>query len=100
MGEWVTLDTHHGPVRAWQATPAGKPRGGLVVIQEIFGVNAHVREVAEGFAAQGYAVLAPSFFDLIDGTEADPDAHPQPPPGARHLPQPLALRLRRSPDQL
>lgn len=64
MGEWVTLDTHHGPVRAWQATPGGKPRGGLVVIQEIFGANAHIREVAEDFAAQGYAVLAPSFFDL------------------------------------
>ena len=74
MGEWVTLDTHHGPVRAWQAEPADKPRGGLVVIQEIFGANAHIREVAEGFAAEGYAVLAPSFFDLIDGTEANPDA--------------------------
>lgn len=66
MGEWVTLDTHHGPVRAWQATPDGKPRGGLVVIQEIFGANPHIREVADGFAAQGYAVLAPSFFDLAD----------------------------------
>ena len=76
MGEWVTLDTHHGPVRAWQASPEGKPRGGLVVIQEIFGVNPHMREVAEGFAAQGYAVLAPSFFDLIDGVGADPDALP------------------------
>ena len=83
MGEWVTLDTHHGPVRAWQATPEGKPRGGLVVIQEIFGVNAHVREVADGFAAEGYAVLAPSFFDLIDGTEADPDSLPYDPDGVK-----------------
>ena len=32
MGEWITLDTHYGPFRAWQATPEGKPRGGLVVI--------------------------------------------------------------------
>lgn len=64
MGEWVTLDTHYGPVRAWQALPEGKPRGGLVIIQEIFGANPHIREVAEGFAEQGYAVLAPSFFDL------------------------------------
>lgn len=72
MGEWVTLDTHYGPVRAWQATPAGKPRGGLVVIQEIFGANPHIREVAEGYAAQGYAVLAPSFFDLAaDGSGGD-----------------------------
>ncbi len=83
MGEWVTLDTHHGPVRAWQALPEGKPRGGLVVIQEIFGANPHIREVAEGFAEQGYAVLAPSFFDLVDGPEADPDALPYDPDGVK-----------------
>ncbi|MGA6180296.1 dienelactone hydrolase family protein [Stenotrophomonas sp. NPDC077421] len=83
MGEWVTLDTHHGPVRAWQAEPDGKPRGGLVVIQEIFGANAHIREVAEGFAAKGYAVLAPSFFDLVDGPAADPDTLPYDPDGVK-----------------
>jgi carboxymethylenebutenolidase len=60
-------DTHHGPVRAWQALPDGTPQGGLVVVQEIFGANPHIRSVAERFAAEGYAVLAPSFFDLIDG---------------------------------
>ena len=76
MGEWVTLDTHYGQVRAWQALPEGKPKGGLVVTQEIFGANPHIREVAEGFAEQGYTVLAPSFFDLVDGPEADPDALP------------------------
>ncbi|WMJ69983.1 dienelactone hydrolase family protein [Stenotrophomonas sp. 24(2023)] len=76
MAGWITLDTHFGPVRAWQAMPEGKPRAGLVVIQEIFGANAHIRGVAERFAAQGYAVLAPSFFDLVDGTEASPDALP------------------------
>ncbi len=73
MAEWITLDTHHGKVRAWQALPEGKPRGGLVVIQEIFGANDHMRRVAEGFAEQGYAVLLPSFFDLL---EADADAPP------------------------
>lgn len=61
MAEWITLDTHHGPVRAWQALPEGAPRGGLVVVQEIFGANPHIRSVAERFAAEGYAVLAPSF---------------------------------------
>ncbi|WP_338712815.1 dienelactone hydrolase family protein [Stenotrophomonas geniculata] len=76
MAEWITLDTHHGPVRAWQALPEGTPRGGLVVVQEIFGANPHIRGVAERFAAEGYAVLAPSFFDLVDGAEADPDALP------------------------
>lgn len=53
MSEWITLDTHYGPVRAWQALPEGKPRGALVVVQEIFGANPHIRSVAERFAAQG-----------------------------------------------
>lgn len=75
MGEWITLDTHHGPVRAWEAHPPGRPRAGLVVIQEIFGANPHIREVAEGFAAEGFAVLAPSFFDLVAaaGTDTPPE---------------------------
>ncbi|AWH54162.1 carboxymethylenebutenolidase [Stenotrophomonas sp. ESTM1D_MKCIP4_1] len=83
MSEWITLDTHHGPVRAWQVLPEGKPRAALVVVQEIFGVNAHIRGVAERFAAEGYAVLAPSFFDLVDGPEADPDALPYSPEGVK-----------------
>ncbi len=66
MPTWITLPTPLGPVRAWQALPAGTPRAGLVVIQEIFGANAHIRHVAEQYAAEGYAVLAPSFFDLIE----------------------------------
>jgi len=74
MTQWITLDTHYGPARAWRVQPEGRPRGGLVIIQEIFGVNPHMRRVAEGFAEQGYEVLAPSFFDLIDGTDADTDA--------------------------
>ncbi len=52
-------------------TPEGTARGGLVVVQEIFGANPHIRAVAERFAAEGYAVLAPSFFDLVDGPDAD-----------------------------
>jgi len=71
MAEWITLDTHYGPVRAWHALPDGKPRAGLVVIQEIFGANAHIRGVAERYAALGYEVLAPSFFDLV-GEQAPP----------------------------
>jgi len=66
MGHWTTLDTPHGQVAAWHAQPLGQPRGGLVVIQEIFGVNAHIRQVAEDYAAEGYEVLAPAFFDLIE----------------------------------
>ena len=50
----------------YEALPAGEPKGGLVVIQEIFGVNAHIREVADGFAADGYAALAPALFDRVE----------------------------------
>jgi len=66
MPNWITLPTPLGPVSAWQALPSGTPRAGLVVIQEIFGANAHIRHVADQYAAEGYAVLAPSFFDLIE----------------------------------
>jgi carboxymethylenebutenolidase len=66
MGHWTHLDTSHGRIAAWQADPAGTPRGALVVVQEIFGVNAHIRGVAEGFAVDGYTVLAPAYFDLVE----------------------------------
>ena len=75
MPQWITLSTEFGPVRAWQALPEGTPRAGLVVIQEIFGANAHIRHVAEQYATEGYAVLAPNFFDLLQpGLELDYDA--------------------------
>lgn len=66
MGQWIQLDTPRGQVAAWQAGPPGAPRGGLVVIQEIFGVNPHMRAVADDFVAEGYAVLAPAFFDPVE----------------------------------
>lgn len=66
MGQWITLETPHGPVAAWQALPDGTPKAGLVVAQEIFGVNPHIRSVADRYAALGYAVLAPAFFDPVE----------------------------------
>jgi len=42
------------------------PLGGIVVVQEIFGVNSHVRDVVEQFAAQGYTAIAPAFFDHLE----------------------------------
>lgn len=48
---------------AYRADPAGKPKGGMVVIQEIFGVNHHIRAVCDRFAAEGYAAVAPAVFD-------------------------------------
>src|ERR1700754_4191763 len=48
---------------AYRADPAGTPKGGLVVIQEIFGVNHQIRTVCDRLAAQGYAAVAPAVFD-------------------------------------
>lgn len=66
MGQWIELQVGDAPVKAWSATPPGPPRAGLIVIQEIFGANAHIRDVADRFSAHGYAVLAPAFFDPVE----------------------------------
>ena len=50
---------------AYVAEPSASPRGALVVVQEIFGVNSHIRAVADGFAADGYLAIAPSLFDRV-----------------------------------
>jgi carboxymethylenebutenolidase len=51
---------------AYEVKPEGKPRAGLVVIQEIFGVNAHIKRVADGYAADGYHVISPAIFDRAE----------------------------------
>jgi carboxymethylenebutenolidase len=67
MGTFIELtSTDAHAFAAYRAEPTGKPRGGLVVLQEIFGVNSHIRAVADGFAADGYLVLAPALFDRIE----------------------------------
>jgi len=64
MGENITLTASDGfTFDAYRAAPAGTPKGGVVVIQEIFGVNAHIREVADSYAADGYLAIAPAVFD-------------------------------------
>ncbi len=68
-GEWVDMtaaDEHR--YRAYRSPAAGERgrRGGVVVIQEIFGVNEHIRGVSDGFAAEGYEVYAPALFDRTD----------------------------------
>jgi carboxymethylenebutenolidase len=50
---------------AYRADPSGKPRGAIVVIQEIFGVNSHIKSVADGYAADGYVAIAPALFDRV-----------------------------------
>ena len=66
MGNWIDLTIADGTkVSAWEARPQGTPRGGLIVVQEIFGVNSHIRAVCEGYAADGYLAIAPALFDRI-----------------------------------
>jgi carboxymethylenebutenolidase len=64
MGETIELTASDGhKLSAYTAAPAGTPKGGVVVIQEIFGVNIHIREVADGYAEAGYLAIAPAMFD-------------------------------------
>lgn len=64
MGKHLSLTASDGfELGAYRADPEGRPRGGLVVIQEIFGVNHHIRSVCDRFAALGYVALAPAVFD-------------------------------------
>jgi carboxymethylenebutenolidase len=65
MAEDILLKSKAGDVAAYLAMPKGTPKGGIVVIQEIFGVNHHIRAVTDKFAAEGYIALAPRFFDHI-----------------------------------
>ena len=67
MGRMLELTAADGFVlSAYRADPAGTPRGGVVVAQEIFGVNSHIRNVCEGFAADGYVAIAPALFDRYE----------------------------------
>jgi carboxymethylenebutenolidase len=66
MSRWIDLNTPHGPVRAWRAEPAGPSRGAVVVLQEIFGVNPHIRNMTERLASEGFVALAPSLFDPVE----------------------------------
>ena len=71
MGRMIKLTTKDGAtIGAYESVPSGNSRGGLVVLQEIFGVNHHIRDVADDFAGVGYHVVAPALFDRVaPGTE-------------------------------
>lgn len=66
MGHPVSIDTAAGRISGWRADPPIPAKGALVVVQEIFGVNAHVRQVVDRFAAHGFVALAPALFDLVE----------------------------------
>ena len=64
MGQRLTLTADDGhSFGAWRADASGTARGGLVVLQEIFGVNVHIRDVCDGFAADGFTCIAPALYD-------------------------------------
>jgi carboxymethylenebutenolidase len=66
MGQTIQLKAADGQsIPAYVAQPAGKPKGGIVVLQEIFGVTSHIRAVADGYAAAGYLAVAPSTFHRV-----------------------------------
>ncbi|MDJ0685912.1 MAG: dienelactone hydrolase family protein [Alphaproteobacteria bacterium] len=67
MGDTVSLTAADGHrLGAYAATPSGDVKGAVVIAQEIFGVNAHIRAVCDTYAAQGYAAIAPALFDRIE----------------------------------
>lgn len=67
MGESLQVTAQDGHVLdAYVARPEGTPTGAVIVLQEIFGVNAHIRSVADGFAREGYVAIAPALFDRIE----------------------------------
>ena len=66
MGEMIKLTADDGfTFSAYQAKPEGKPKGCVIVIQEIFGVNRHIRNDTDKFARHGYMAVAPAVFDRI-----------------------------------
>lgn len=63
---WIELTAGDGhQLQAWEARPAAAPRGAVVVLQEIFGVNRHIRTVCDRLADQGWLALAPALFDRV-----------------------------------
>jgi carboxymethylenebutenolidase len=66
MGNTIQLTAADGhKFSAYRAEPAGKPRGALIVIMEIFGVNSHIRAVTDDYANEGYLAIAPAMFDRV-----------------------------------
>lgn len=98
MGQTIELTSADGfKFPAYVAQPSGKPKGGLVLLQEIFGVNSHIRSVADGYAADGYLVVAPATFHRVKPgvelgyTEADMKAGMELKAAVEGLPAPGVL---------
>ena len=66
MGQMLEITAADGQkLPAYVAQPEGAPRGAVVVLQEIFGVNSHIRDVADGYARAGYLAVAPALFQRV-----------------------------------
>ena len=80
MGEWIEINALEGEGRfaAWLARPEGEAKAGIIVLQEIFGVNPDIRRKADDWAAKGYVALAPDlFWRFAPRFEADADVPEQ-----------------------
>ena len=67
MSEWVVLKTSDKEeIEAYVARPKGEPLAGLVIVQEIFGVNTHIQAVTDRYAELGYLAVAPAIFDRVE----------------------------------
>ena len=67
MSEFVKLTASDGhELTAYVVKPEGTPKGAIVIVQEIFGINAHIRSVVDGYAKEGYTVIAPALFDRYE----------------------------------
>ncbi|RXH55813.1 dienelactone hydrolase family protein [Granulicella sibirica] len=67
MGDWTKLTAADGhELSAYVATPSEPPTGAVIVLQEIFGINAYVRSVVDGYAKDGFLVIAPALFDRYE----------------------------------
>lgn len=66
-GTTITLTAADGhSFGAYKAVPAGAPKGGVVILQEIFGVNSHIEHICDEYAADGYVAVAPALFDRVE----------------------------------
>ncbi len=79
MSETIRIDgLNEGTIQAYVARPADTPKSAIVVIQEIFGVNAGIRRKCDKLAEAGYLAIAPDLFHQFeDGIELDPDVQPE-----------------------
>jgi len=67
MGSWTEITTADGhTLGAWEAAPRGMPKGGLVIAQEMYGVNSYLSGVVDDYAAKGYYAIAPRLYDRLE----------------------------------